>query len=65
MADSYLLIDRIRSLNEKRLNNVKGAHEEMLVAIFELKHEVQMPWETLWETRFQVCNLALPYAFKC
>ena len=54
MTDSCQLIDRIKSLNQQRLDNVKGAHEDMLVAILELKYEVQLPWETLWETRFQV-----------
>lgn len=54
MTDSCQLIDRIKSLNQQRLDNVKGAHEDMLVAILELKYEVQLSWETLWETRFQV-----------
>lgn len=50
MTDSCRLIDRIQSLNQQRLEDV----EDMLVAILELKYEVQLPWETLWETRFQV-----------
>ena len=54
MTDSCRLIDRIQSLNQQRLEKVEGAHEDMLVAILELKYEVQLPWETLWETRFQV-----------
>ena len=54
MTDSCRLIDRIQSLNQQSLEKVKGAHEDMLVAILELKYEVQLPWETLWETRFQV-----------
>lgn len=54
------LIDRIQSSNQQRLENVRGAHEDVLVAILGLKHEVQLPWETLWETRLQVSafNLA-------
>lgn len=48
------LIDRIQYLNHQRMENVKGAHEDLLITILELKYEVQLPWETLWETRFQV-----------
>lgn len=54
MTDSRQLIDRIQHLNHQRLENVKGAHEDMLMTMLELKYEVQLPWETLWETRFQV-----------
>lgn len=54
MTDSFRLIDKIQFLNQQRLQNVKGAHEDMLVAILELKYEVQLPWDTLWENRFQV-----------
>ena len=57
MTDSSRLIDRIQLLNQQRLGNVKGAHEDLLVAIRELKYEVQLPWDTLWETRFQVSTL--------
>lgn len=54
MTDSFRLIDRIQFLNQQRLQNVKGAQEDMLLAIGELKYEVQLPWDTLWENRLQV-----------
>ncbi len=54
MTHSFRLIEQIQFLNQQRLQNVKGAHEDMLAAILELKYEVQRPWDTLWENRFQV-----------
>ena len=54
MANTNDLVKHIQTLNDQRLQNVDGAHEDLLDTINKLKITVQTPWETLWETRYQV-----------
>ncbi|KAL8990913.1 MAG: hypothetical protein Q9169_008001 [Polycauliona sp. 2 TL-2023] len=65
MTNTSCLIDHIQSLNEQRLQSVKGAREDMLMAILELKHQVQLPWNTLWENRFEMfCSIGKRMAIE-
>lgn len=48
------LVEEIQKLVDTTVHNVEGIHEELLEKIELLKYAVQTPWETLWETRFQV-----------
>jgi hypothetical protein len=53
MADIDTLIDQVREHRASHARGDTGAHQQLLDAVERLKFAVQLPWDVLWEARFQ------------